>query len=358
MKRRPQLHVSLAWWAPDSNGDGALKVFDGQHKAAAQILLGTKELPVRVFVTPDTNVLLLANTNAGEKLRQVAFDVAVLRHLGSTLYAERVHQYQEIKELPADDYSFSERDLVTFFKGEHREVLRYIVDAVRDAVTHNKDNRLMEFVEWSGKGSDMPLAYSTIERTFFSEFLYKKALETSISQGMDTGTNPRLIERDQLVRLMCLFADVFFVGAWDPDVGGNKLESRLQAGDAIPEHHLRAWRVARAEIFDNILEYVRLVIEHYFAWSGERIDKERLFQHKFPEALWKRLETFFRRMAGLPCWVDKNLSRTVFGGKQNLDFWATIFKTGKAPTGVVVLAKPININEMIQDTGSGKAGSA
>ena len=81
--RRPQLHVALAWWEPTEEGVGTVRVFDGQHKAAAQILLGVRELPVRVFVKPDTNVLLQANTNAGGKLRQVAFDAAVMRHLGS-----------------------------------------------------------------------------------------------------------------------------------------------------------------------------------------------------------------------------------------------------------------------------------
>ena len=63
--KRPQLHVGLAWWEPTEDGAGKLKVFDGQHKAAAQILLGVRELPMRVFVEPDTNVLLQANTNAG-----------------------------------------------------------------------------------------------------------------------------------------------------------------------------------------------------------------------------------------------------------------------------------------------------
>ena len=100
LKRRPQLHVALAWWRPETDGGGQVKIFDGQHKAAAQIMLGIKELPVRVFVAPDTNVLLTTNTNAGSTLRQVAFDVAVMRHLGSSLYMERVRQYQEMKGLP------------------------------------------------------------------------------------------------------------------------------------------------------------------------------------------------------------------------------------------------------------------
>ena len=147
----PQLHVALGWWAPTEDGAGAVKVFDGQHKAAAQILLGVHELPIRVFVEPDTNVLLKANTNAGGKLRQVAFDAAVMRHLGNTLYVERVDQYRSLRGLSEDDYSFSERDLVRFFRGERREMERYIVDAQRDAITRDSRNKLLEFLNGPGR---------------------------------------------------------------------------------------------------------------------------------------------------------------------------------------------------------------
>lgn len=352
MQKRPQLQVSLAWWEPDADGAGKLKVFDGQHKAAAQILLGGRELPLRVFVQPDINVLLQTNTNAGDKLRQVAFDAAVLRHLGSTLYAERVHQYQEMKGLNPTDYSFTEKDLVGFFKGEHREMLRYIMDSARDSITHNKDNRLMEFVEWSGKSADRPLSYSAISRTFFSQFLYLRALDTPVDDRMEQGENPRQLEREQLVRLMCMFANVFFVNQWDPDKGGRKLEYRLQKGDAIPEGHLRAWRVSREEILANLLAWVRLVIENYYAWTGKMMEKERIFHQRVPEDCWQRVETALKNISGLPCWVDKNLSLTVFGGKQPLDFWATVFKTAKAPTGVQVLAKPLELQSLIQSSNS------
>lgn len=349
MKKNPQLHVSLGWWVPASDGAGPIKIFDGQHKAAAQILLGVKELPVRVFLEPDLNVLLQANTNAGDKLRQVAFDAAVLRHLGSTLFAERVHQYQAMKGLQDDDYRFSERDLVSFFKGEHREMLKYIVDAVRDSITHNKDNKLMEFVEWSGKGADRPLAYMTVERTFFKEFIYKKALETSLDEGMERGDNARFLERDQLLRLMNMFADILFVGHWDPEVGGRRIENRVQKGEPIPEGHLRAWRLAREEILANVLAWVRLVIENYFAWTGQLVDKERLTHGVLPEDLWQRVELFLKNLSDLPCWVDRNLSLTVFGAKQPRDFWHQIFRTGVAPNSVRVLAQPLDLSKMIQE---------
>jgi hypothetical protein len=351
-QKRPQLHIALGWWAPGKDGAGSVKVFDGQHKAAAQILLGSKELLVRVFLEPDVNVLLLANTNAGGKLRQVAFDTAVMRHLGSSLYVERVKTYQTMRGLADDDYSFSEQDLVRFFKGERREMERYIVDAQRDGITHDTTNTLLEFVEWSGKAAERPISYNTIERSFFKEFLYKSALDSPISMGMEDGTNPRMLERQQLVRLMSLFADKLLVSNWDPEIGGRRVESRAESGDPIPEKHLRAWRVAREEILSNIMRWVRLVIANYNAYTGKVVDEDRLLHVPLSEELWSRIANFLDALAALPCWIDRNLSTTVFGPKQNLDYWKKVFDTGKAPNGIQILAKGLDINAMIQPKGS------
>lgn len=348
LQKRPQLHVALAWWAPDADGAGLVKVFDGQHKAAAQILLGARELPVRVFLEPDVNVLLQANTNAGGKLRQVAFDVAVMRHLGSSLYVDRVKRYQSMRGLADDDYSFSEQDLVRFFRGERREMERYIIDSQRDAITHDAENKLVEFIEWAGKGADRPVSYNTVERTFFREFLFKSALDTPIDAGVEEGVNARQLERQQMVRLMSLLAEVFFVGKWDPEVGGRRVESRLQAGDAIPEVHLRAWRIAREEVLANVLRWARLVMANFFAYTGKVVSEDRLLHGHLPDELWDRLHNFFESLGRLPCWVDKNLSTTVFGPKQNLDYWEKVFQTGRAPSGIQILAAPLDINEMIR----------
>ncbi|TRZ85068.1 HNH endonuclease [bacterium] len=348
LQKRPQLHIGLAWWAPESDGSGMVKVFDGQHKAAAQILLGVRELPVRIFLEPDLNVLLQANTNAAGKLRQVAFDTAVMRQLGSSLYFERVKRYQAMRGLVENDYSFSEQDLVRFFRGERREMERYIIDAQRNAISRDPNNGLMEFVEWSGKAADKPLSYLTIERSFFHEFLYQKALETPIEAGIEEGSNPRQLEREQLVRLMSLFSEAFFMGSWDPELGGRRIEKRISDGEAIPESHLRAWRIAREEVMANIMRWVRLVIANFNAYTGKVVYEDRLLHQRLPDELWKRLASFFESMSRLPCWIDRNLSATVFGPKQNFDYWEKIFQTGKAPTGITVLAAPLDLNEMIK----------
>jgi hypothetical protein len=127
------LHVSLGWIdLKDADNKGRINIFDGQHKASAQILLGVKDLPVRIFINPDIDILLTTNTNAGTTLRQVAFDKSFRRHLGSSLYLDRIERYQNERNLGKETYSFSEKDLVKHFKGESREMKRYILDAVRD----------------------------------------------------------------------------------------------------------------------------------------------------------------------------------------------------------------------------------
>ena len=346
LKGYPQLHVGLAWWAAQEDSSGPLKLFDGQHKAAAQIMLGAKELPVRVFVNPDIDSLTTANTNAGSKLRQVAFDKAVMRHLGSTLYMDRVDQYQKQHGLLGDDYSFSESDLVRFFKGQSREMRRYIVDAQRDAITHNENNLLLEFIEWSGKSADRPMAYSTVESAFFP-LLYQKALDIPIDHGLDDGTNPRIIERNQIIRLMDIFADVFFKDKWDPDIGGNKIEARMKDGENISPDHLRAWRIAREEIAVNVMRLVKRVIEHYNAFNGKFVDSERLLHDELTDNVWVGIKLFLGNLGKLPCWTDREFSLSVFGPKQNLGYWESIFKTGKSPTGTLVLAQGLDLSQMI-----------
>ncbi len=88
-------------------------------------------------------------------------------------------------------------------------------------------------------------------------------------------------------------------------------------------------------------------MRNFYAYTAQHFDDERMLQVPHPEALWDRITNFLRNLRGLPCWVDKNLSGTVFGAKQSRDFWVAIFKTGKAPTGKQVLAEPVEINKMI-----------
>lgn len=344
---RPQLHVSLAW-AKLEDTDVQVKIFDGQHKAVAQILLGVRVLPVRLFLNPDLNVLLEANTKAGTELRQVAFDQATQRYLGSQLYWDKIDAFRRVTGRAETDFSFSERDLVDFFRGEKREVTKYILDDLRFGIIHHPNNRLKDFIEFSGREGEKPLSYSTIEKTFFSLFIHKEPLTLPLNWKLEIGENPRQLEKDQIVRLINVLAEELYAGAYDFDLGANRLEERIRKGENIPEKHLRAVRISREEILYNVLRYVRDLVKRYFLMQGRVIEESDLFQQKFPEELWSLIRKLIRSMADLPLWVNKQLSGTVFGGKRDHEYWKVVFETGKDRAGVQALARPLNLDEMIR----------
>jgi hypothetical protein len=348
-KKRPQLHVALAWCElKDGQAKSRIQIFDGQHKSTAQVLLGAKELAVRVFLNPNLDVLLATNTNAGTTLRQVAFDKSVQRHLGSALFIDRLERYRKDRSLSSDAEDFSEKDLITHFKGEWREMRRYILDAVRDGITHNAENKLKDFIDFGGKGKERPLSYSTIEKTFYSFFIYGDVLDTPLNYRIDEGENPRELEKEQILRLMNVIAEKIYLGQYDPSLGTSRIENKLQKGEDIPEPHLRAYRLSKEEILYSWLLFVGQIVKNYFIMNGKPIKEDKLFEYRFPEPLWDNIEAFIENLRGLPLWVNHELSISVFGGKQNYDYWQTIFESGKSPSGQAVLTAPLNLMQMIQ----------
>jgi hypothetical protein len=339
---RPQLHVALGWITSDGGSD-QVKVFDGQHKATAQVLLGAQNLPIRVFVDPDPDLLLVTNTNAGTTLRQVAFDKSVQRRLGGSLFRDRLVRYRTERGLDENALGFSEVDMYNHFKGEAREIKRYIIDNQRNQVTSHPDNQLVEFMDYAGKGADKPLSYSTIEKTYYSFFIFPSLLETPLGYGEETGTNPRELEISQIVKLMNIVAEEIYIGKFDPMLGTSRIESKVQKGESIPGDHLRAFRMGKEEVLYSWLKYVQQIALRHFVAVGTPVEDKRLFQYQFSEVLWQQLRAYVRNLGSLPLWVNHSLSATVFGGKQTSDFWRTVWETGSSPQGTRVLTAPIDL---------------
>src|SRR5205807_7615746 len=125
-----------------------------------------------------------------------------------------VERYRQDRGLPESAESFSERDLVNHFKGEWREMRRYVLDNVRDSITHNPENKLRDFIDFGGKGKERPLSYSTVEKSFYSFFIYGDVLDTPLNYRIEEGENPRELEKAQILRLVNLVADKLYVGQY------------------------------------------------------------------------------------------------------------------------------------------------
>ena len=345
-KGNPQLHLTLS-----RIDDGKLQVFDGQHKAVAQILLGARKLLLRVFVNPNVDRLTETNTNAGSTLRQIAFDKSIMRQLNNTLYLERVKKYQQDHNLTPDDFSFSEQQLVDYFKGENVNVKKYIIDSIKHSITYAKDNKLKDYIDFEGKAKDLPISYSAFDKTILNTLVNSKViLNTPIDYKSDEGFNPREIQIKQVVQLLNILADEIYVEYFKPEIGVYRIEQKLinKKDTSISDEHLIAFRVSKEEIVFNWLLYLDKVIESYFTQTGQIFDNDRLFQGPFPDQLWINIRNFFKNLKELPLWKDRGMASTIFSGKKNYDYWKTIFQSGKSPDGAQVLSKPLNYIEMIK----------
>ncbi|WP_133010292.1 HNH endonuclease [Marinomonas flavescens] len=347
-KKNPQLHLSLA-----RIDDGKLKIFDGQHKAVAQILLGTRKFVVRIFLNPNIDRLTETNTNAGSTLRQIAFDKSIMRQLNNTLYSERVKKYQIAHNFKEDDFSFSEQQLINFFKGDGANVKKYIIDSIKHSITNAKENKLKDYIDFEGKAKELPISYSAFDKTILSSFVSSKlVLNSPIDSKSDEGLNPRELEISQIVKILSILAENIYINKFSPEVGTSRIEKKIidKKDTEITDVHLIAYRVSKEEILFNWLQYLKKVITTYFSNTGKIFAEETIFQTPFDEQLWINIENFVVNLSHLPLWKDRSMASTVFSGKKNYDYWKEIFATGKSIDGAVVLAKPLNFIEMIIST--------
>ena len=352
-KGNPQLHLSLA-----RIDESKLKIFDGQHKAVAQIMLGAKSLMLRIFIDPNIDRLTETNTNAGSTLRQIAFDKSIMRQLNNTLYYERVKKYQDDHKLGDDNFTFSEQQLVDYFKGDNANIKKYVIDSIRHSVTNHKENKLKDYIDFEGKAKDLPISYSAFDKTILSMLInFRVILTTPINYRSDEGLNPRELEITQIVKLLNIIAEEIYSGKFLPEVGVYRIEQKIISGkdQEITDDHLVAYRISKEEVLYNWLIYLKRAIENYFSNTGRIIDNNKIFQTPFDEQLWKNIRNFMTNLKLLPLWKDKSMADTIFAGKNNYDYWKTIFETGKSPDGAQVLAKPLNFIEMIRPIESPEA---
>lgn len=107
--------------------------------------------------------------------------------------------------------------------------------------------------------------------------------------------------------------------------------------------------MSKEEVLYNWLDIVTKIIKRFFLLQGKSIDESRLFQYKFPETLWDSIRKVVKNISRLSIWRNRELSATVFGGKQNYDYWRLIFETGKTPQGLQVMPEGINLDDLLKE---------
>lgn len=361
-RRHPQLHVGLCrLHFEGSGGKGKIFLFDGQHKTAAQILLGRTEIPVRVFVNPPKDELKEVNRRAHKELRQIEFFRSVLDSLGEDIFSVNFKKYlEEIGTSPKSERGYIESVEAEKRWEEEHNLYHYLKARIRDCKNlydesgHPMRNEFFDFVEKNvARSKTWPISYDSVEKTFFRHFIDATPCEELINTDSDK-PYVRDIEARNLVRLMNLFAEKVLKGKFDMNIGVYKLEDRIKKGDlTISDDHLAAYRLFRPAAFIVWSEFLKEAIAIYLIMN-KKITNEMKKERKkgkgtrvlwvpFEASDWEAVEKIIGRLIRHKIWKDKGPVITNAFGQTRPEYFRKLLEKGEIEGQGKVLEEPIDI---------------
>jgi hypothetical protein len=276
--RHLRTHTQLAPGVGRLIGTQAL-LFDGQHKAAAQVWAGRSRVECKIYLDPDVRKLKETNLTAHDKLRQMPFYTSTLLEK----YADLAHEdWQVFLETQGPK---TEAAFVTFMRSRTGLTKAAAVKRIRSVIYRDildhPENKLREYIAEENRGRANPLTTNRLEKTFFAEFIAPPPLDDEF----ETDSWHRDEERDNIVFLFSVLVDRALDGRWNPELGdaAHKKVARLFSAGA-----LRAWvaflhdAVAPALHLFQAEERRRILYRPLEPSDREVIDTlvERLLSHK------------------------------------------------------------------------------
>ncbi|MGI8902416.1 MAG: hypothetical protein ACR2IP_01850 [Solirubrobacteraceae bacterium] len=207
-------------------------LFDGQHKAAAQIWAGRGGFDCKVYVDPEVRRLKETNLSAHDKLRQMPIYTSTLLEKYAGMASEDWEEFL-LGSGPKTEDAFVDfiRAKSDLTKAEARKRVRSLI--YKD-ILDDPSNLLREYIAEENRGRQNPLTMSRLEKTFFAEFV----APVPMNDEFETDGYHRDEERENLVRLFNAIVERTLTEKWAPerDDAAHKKAARLYSAGA-----LRAW---------------------------------------------------------------------------------------------------------------------
>jgi hypothetical protein len=166
--RHLRMHTQLAPAVCRLVGDQVL-LFDGQHKAAAQVWAGRRKTDCKVYVDPDVRRLKETNLSAHDKLRQMPFYTSTLLEKYAAMASEDWDEFL-VGTGPKTEVAFA--DFIRAKSSVSRaEAIKRIRSGIYSDILEHPENQLRDYIAEENRSRENPLTMSRTERTFFAEFI-------------------------------------------------------------------------------------------------------------------------------------------------------------------------------------------
>lgn len=346
----PQLQPSLATLnVAQSEGKGPVLVFDGQHKAAAQLYAGKDRLMVRVFLNCDRRKLKETNYRAHTKLAQVHFPQLINDRVGADLFREEFDRFlRRVDPAKSSEESFF-KELPHQQRSEFRQYFQnFLRYEVLTGKAGNADSQILSFTETvTARSNRYPLSYDAVQRTFLQHFLYLKPAKEPIQETEVS----RLLERENLIRLMNLFVEeVLANGRFDVRLGTFRIEERLTSSpETVPDSHLRAYRICRRAAMviwtKELAHAIALLLGIRTRYVRGGWGKDRPFWAKTLNEDWECIRKMIRAVRDHKIWAERmNLEVVSAVASTRQKDWEQILLRGRLPGRQEPFMPPLDQN--------------
>jgi len=279
LRECPQLLPSLA--RLDTN-DNKIKVFDGQHKAIAQMIGNRQErLPFLVFIAPDVNLLRNTVLEAHTKFVQQRYRPSHIDRKLVDVFQARIEAFQA-----GDSYKpYSEKDILgPESKPKRRQYLEaWIIDGLKD-MTQMADQLIAKVVR---EQRSRPFLYSSLKR-----FVKKFTKLEPIDYPTGHPENYRDAELGNLAFILEAIREETLEGKWNssnPESEGHKL-----ARSFYYDHTVRVW----LDILEEALSFGLSML------TGKKLNRPICYRGEFSEDEKDRISSTVKRLFSHGLWLN------------------------------------------------------
>lgn len=294
LKTSVQLLPSLGRLDPESR---TIKVFDGQHKAVAQIIGNNKKKIICiVFVEPDIDKLRLVVYQAHTDFVQQRYKKSHIDAKLADIYKQKIAAFRD--RVGDQKAKYAEKDILN---GESKAsiskfILASIIDGVQQERSFIRDYAASSRTEQKRK----PILWQSIEQTV-KNFCNLEP----VSEYSDSENNYRSEEIENLCFILDQIEEFSIKNKWDPD-----------NSDSINHNLSRTYyyRTAFNNWIDVLCESLRFARDQMY---GKKIHNAICYQKNFSPEIRERFSNIIKKLFNDPLWVKEDIQNEI--AKTNQD---------------------------------------
>lgn len=291
LKAHPQLAPAIARLM-----DNKIRLFDGQHKTAAQVFNDVTEIDCKVFVSPDDpdhrrklfDSLMITNLDAHSKLKQMAFYSSTLIERFSVIYRELWEEFTDLNSAAKHSEKYFYEHL---FKSEKFSKTQ-ATEILRAAITESalKGSTIAQYISEASKDQNYALSQELLKKSIFPHCLYLEASEALF----DTQFDFRNVEGSNFRKLADVFVRCGYLTDWAVKRSGTVLT-------AAQVRARRIWHKGSAMTWGPYLQDI-IINACNLQTADER--EKLLYRPLLTDNELGRIESSLRRLFDHPLWLS------------------------------------------------------